>query len=303
MNDPIEQHPTLCPQDQRLLDALVASGFDRRALEPLSTTDRQRVDALFTTFGLLHDYPVEDADDALLDATLARIERADAEQRERMALDAERARAFSGRRRIRIPDFITVAAVLLIGVSVVWPVLSYVRNRSIDIACGDNMRQISSAFAQYAADFNGRMPVAVAGFSGPTTWQSVPTIANLDLLRRYGYCDQNHMNCPGHDHPGPSYSYQAQDPRSPAQWDRNPRMVLLGDRNPLIDAFYGGQFLPPLVASLNHGERGQNVLYGDGSNTWLGLPVVGHQDNIWLPAGVDRLHGDEPVPTDTFLVH
>ena len=75
----------LSPQDQRLLDALVECEFDPEALEALSAEDRQRVGALMKLLDLLNDYPVEDADDALVHATLARIDRHEEETASRMS--------------------------------------------------------------------------------------------------------------------------------------------------------------------------------------------------------------------------
>jgi len=62
--------------------------------------------------------------------------------------------------------------------------------------------------------------------------------------------------------------------------------------------------VPPLSISANHGERGQNVLFTDGSARWLAQPTVG-DDNIWLPRGESQLRrGAMPSgPDDTFLTH
>jgi hypothetical protein len=69
--------------------------------------------------------------------------------------------------------------------------------------------------------------------------------------------------------------------------------VILGDLNPVVDAALAGRFAEPLSVSLNHGGRGQNVLWSDGSDLWLPQPVVSRDDNIWLPRGAGRLTGGE----------
>src|SRR6185503_19655903 len=99
------QHPkhdggadaALSADDQRALDALVEAGFDRTRLD-LSLTamsmadparcDRERVEAITRLLGLMRDYPVDDADVSLIDATLARIDRHDRQQAERLRFDS-----------------------------------------------------------------------------------------------------------------------------------------------------------------------------------------------------------------------
>lgn len=317
MSAPRDQHehlPELCSDDRRLLDALVDVGFDARALEPLSDIDRRRVQRLMSMFQLLHDYPVEDADDSLVDATMARINRYEQQRTERMRFDAQEAVEVAstgddGRRRflrVPLPDFITVAAVLLIGVGVGWPILNTVQQNSIDQRCANNLRKMNIAFSDYAADYNGAMPTAQAGLHN--SWNVLAhNVVNLSPLLENGYCELNHLNCPGHEgEVGASYSYQWQVPGRRITWDDGRRVsVVLGDRNPLIDAARRGRYAPPLTVSLNHGGRGQNVLWNDGSIVWLDQPVVGGNDNIWLPNGVEKLTEGAPAgdPADTFLAH
>ncbi len=300
-----DQPGGLSPDDQRLLDALVEGGFDAEALEGLSPSDQRRADTLTGLFELLEDYPVEDADDTLVHATLARIDRAEDDRAARLAfenvaLDAER----TGRGR-RLPDFISIAAVILIGASVVWPVMSYIRQRSVDSGCNNNLRQMAWAFNQYSEDYNGAMPIARAGLF--SSWS--PTnhnVVNLKPLIDNGYCERGHLTCPGHDGlPGESYSYQWQVPGHLPHWGTGRVTLVLGDRNPIIDAVRSGRSIPPLTVSINHGGRGQWVLGSDAQTVWLVQPVVGGNDNIWLPARAPILKANQPVddPTDVFLAH
>ena len=59
-----------------------------------------------------------------------------------------------------------------------------------------------------------------------------------------------------------------------------------------------GRVLPPLSISVNHNGRGQNVLVSDGATMWLEQPIVGRNDNIWLPSGAIQLRGGEAVADD-----
>ncbi|MHC4127117.1 MAG: hypothetical protein ACYSUA_02930 [Planctomycetota bacterium] len=296
----------LSPQDRRLLDSLIECNFDREALEALTPDEQRRADALVRLFELLEDYPVEDADEALVHATLARVDRHEEQVASRMAFDAAaEADDLPARRRFRMPDFISVAAVILIGASVVWPVVTHLHRRSIDTGCANNMRRMAIAFDQYASDFGGAVPIARAGIF--PYWNATRHNAvNLDPMLQGGYCDHGHLNCPGAKGLyGESYSNRWQVPGHRLIWGVDRVTLILGDRNPLIDAARSGICLPALTISLNHDGRGQNVLVTDGHTEWLEQPLFDRNDNIWLPPGVAFLQGDiEPTdPADVFLAH
>ncbi len=60
-----------------------------------------------------------------------------------------------------------------------------------------------------------------------------------------------------------------------------------------------------MSSSLNHGARGQNVLYLSGHVAWAETPAAGvGGNNIYLIEGVDDYRGDESPaePTDSFLL-
>jgi hypothetical protein len=281
--------PRLSPDDARLLDSLVQGGFEIDAGE-LSPPERDRALAIMRLLGLIDDYPVEDAHESLVDATLARVDRHERERADRMTVTAGGGGAAGrrGRRLPRLPDFLTVAALILIGTSVMLPVLSQIRRRSIDAHCADNMRYLASAFEMYASQYDSQMPVAGAGLHG--SWSRLAhNVINLGPLVDGSFCELEHLNCPGHDGDiGESYSYQWQMADARPRWGVG-STVMLSDRNPLIDALRAGDSAPPLAMSFNHGGRGQNVLDSAGFVRWLEEPMVGRRDNIWLPEGVDRL--------------
>lgn len=306
---PPQREPQLSADDQRLVDALMDSGFDRNVLSAVSREDSKRLDAICGVLGLLRDYPVEDADETLVHATLARIDRHEDAHAARMKFDTvregvERAR---GGWRIRVPDFITVAAVLLIAVSIFWPVLNNARQESLKNLCQSNMQHMAYAFGQYAADNNMQLPMAMAGIGESVlSWDKYSNILNMEPLVRGHYCDAKCLNCPGHyDHAnaaGPSYSYRWITPGVQLGWGTGRVSVIVGDLNPMVDASRSGQFLPPLSISPNHGGRGQNVLVSDGSNLWLEHPIVSG-DNIWLRRGSDRLRpGDQPADASDVML-
>ncbi len=290
--------PSLSARDAALLDALASCGFDPEGLEAVDPADEARVDAILNIGALLGDYPVEDADEALLHATLARIERYEDERAAAMQIESR------GRPRFRLPDFITVAAVLLIGASITLPMLSSLRNASIDAACQNNLRLMSQAFTNYANDFNNAMPASHAGIGGAFGWDTTRNLDNLAPLIEHGYCGSECLECAGHDRAGPGYSLQLMIPGARSGWQRATTNVVMGDRNPLVDAARIGTTKSAMSLSLNHGERGQNVLRNDGMVEWLVSPTI-RQDNIWLPSGVLLLQpGDrQSTAEDIFLTH
>ena len=286
--DPI----TLSPQDERLLDALVECGFDPEALEALSSEEKRRVQALLSLFELIDDYPVQDADDALVDATLARIDQYERRMTaQSVASDQVDAQDVAGRRRIYLPNFVSVAAVILIGASIFWPVMTNLHQRNIDAGCANNLRLLGNAFSRYANAYDGAMPVA----SLFTSWNPLArNVINLGPLVAGGYCERGDLKCPGHEDAnfiGDSYSYQWHIPESHLTWGGGKvTMMVLADRNRLIDAIYQAEGrIPVLSNSLNHGGRGQTALSTDGAWVWLDQPSVGG-DNIWLPQGASSLH-------------
>lgn len=297
--DDHDRQPSLNDLDREVLDALAAEGFDADALDALTDAQRPRGEQMRSLLSLLGDYPVEDADDTLVHATLANINRYEAQAAAAMSFEAQRV---GPRRGIRLPDFISVAAVMLIAVSVLWPVLGAARNRAIQNGCQDNMRHLAGAFATYTADHEGSMPMAVSGVDLP--WESVRHIVNLTPLVSQGYCDRECLCCPGNAKTeNASYSYQWHSPGTRVQWGLS-GAVVLGDRNPYVDAYHRGERgMTVYTGSTGHGGRGQNVLAGDGSVAWLETPMTGN-DHIYLQNGQSVLRGGtQPEAGDVFLTH
>jgi len=292
----------LSPEDARILDLLVDNGFDPDGLEGLNAEERRRAGAIMGLFGLIDDYPVDDADDALVDVTLARIRRVDEVVHSPLArIDGSTGDEESTRRRIRMPDLLSLAAVVLIVASVAWPIVGAVRQRSIDAACVANLTALGEAFSLYASDHDGQVPMVTAGYGGNTGAQWVDPLP----LIRAGYCEHGHADCPGH--PGRSgYSRQLVPVDGQFPWtSTSPATAVLGDRNPLIDGRQSGWVVSSTANSESHNGRGQNILMRDASTRWLEMPVIDAEDNIWLPRGQREFEFGQ-VPDrdgDIFLAH
>jgi len=211
----------------------------------------------------------------------------------------------------RWPEIVSIAATLLLAVSVLWPVLGAVRSSAMKAACGTNLGSVATAFGQYASDHRDQMPSAVASLGSGAWWdvgarEGHSNSANLFTLARAGYARLGELACPGNAHAcrdrgcGPddrdwksldeiSYSYQLMYGQRRPAWHDGPRRVVLADRSPVVLRAVRGLWYPglELEASPNHRSSGQHALYSDGSAGWLATPVVGagtaDEDNIWLP--------------------
>ncbi|MCA9291214.1 MAG: hypothetical protein KDA25_08795 [Phycisphaerales bacterium] len=292
----------LSPADEHLLDELVANGFDLARLD-LPLADRARGESMMTLFNALEQYPAEDADIALIHATLARIDQYEVDRDASRVVVADDEPQRMRWRLMRVPDLLSIAAILLIATSIALPMLSAFRHNAIESSCQANMRLLGRAFSLYADEYGNAMPSSPA-IAGALSWDTARNFDNLSPLMAGGYCDERCLDCPGAAHDGPCYSYQLQVPSIRSTWNGARTVAALADRNPLIDAARLGDPKHALSLSLNHGERGQNVLHNDGSVQWLDIPKV-RSDNIWLPDGIlilqkgDVQHG----PGDTFLTH
>jgi hypothetical protein len=128
-----EEQVRLRPEDERLLDELLESGFDPGVLERMEPEARERGERLIHMLGLLHDYPVEDGDDTLVHATLARIDRFERDRVDRMRIEEDGDAGSSARRhRFRLPDLVSAAAILLIAIGLLWPAIDYYRQPTVD---------------------------------------------------------------------------------------------------------------------------------------------------------------------------
>ena len=296
MSDQFEQFG-LSVEDAAMLDRLADVGFDLEAIGEMTVDESARATRILSLLGLLDAYPVEDASDTLIDATLARINQHDSQQVSRMHITTNEIEPMTGGFRIRIPDFVSVAAVLLIVISIFFMVGQNVRAQSISDKCASNMAMVGQGLLNFAADHNGAMPTQEAANVASIFGSNNPHRTDPQVLVELGYCDHNHLNCPGHGGDETGFSYQTQ---SKDLWNNLQRkgriIILLSDRNPILERMLAGKQFDPLTPSKNHGSLGQNQLQDDGSTKSVqGPPVIGG-DKIWI------LEGNKHA-IDIFLTH
>ena len=185
MSSPPEQSPggnsgpQLSESDMRVLDFLAENGFDASKVQLLAAEDQPRAMALVRQMQVLDAYPADDSDSSLVDATLARIDRWEAASEASMRVQSGRLRNF------RLSDFISVAALILVGVGVLLPIAARVREQSLSTACANNMRSLHAGLDSYARDHQGLLP-AVASFANVGSLFSAQPPARPNTLSTSG---------------------------------------------------------------------------------------------------------------------
>lgn len=258
----------------------------------------------------------------LVERTLALVETS-AERTQRRFRMTPVPAAVAGRIRpgFRWSDLFSIAAMLLIGSSIVYPMLAGVRHQTMETACAANLSRAASAFTMYAADNNGSLPQAQASFLGGPWWNvgqhQQSHSANLYRLVSGSYASLADLACPGNrsapvvrtdptasDWSQPdevSYSFQLMGPGRP-QWNKGATFVVLVDKSPIVPRARLGEAFDPMATSPNHQGRGQHVLFSDGSARFLQTPILTNGDNLWLPqqpTTPSRLSGRELPANDS----
>lgn len=324
------QEQMLSGDDQEALDALVMAGFDASRV-PASLRDRARKqEALFSALNM-PSLNLGSGD--LIERTLAHVQDHIDGVENGMKIEVARPRRGSG---IKLADLVSVAAVVLVGVGVLFPVLTSMREQSRRVLCKSNLGATAQGMSTYAGANRDSLPVSTASLAPGGTWWDVgkaPTSnsANLYTLARAGYVPLANLACPGNPaaptariQPGAqdwrrleevSYSYQIMFGPQRSGWRGGGEpAVVLADRSPVVLAAFRGEAIDPCSNAPNHGGEGQHMLRTDGSVSWATSPVLANGDNIWLPRSVEirlrQLTGKGPPLTgnempggadDTFL--
>ncbi len=275
------------------------------------------------TFAAMRLAPPPAPPQDLIEATMARI-------RQQVRISQLIAREESTR-RVSLPTFSmrelgAVAAAVLILAAVFIPSINQGRNLAQRNVCASNVGRIGTAMLTYANDNNDYLPSADSRLLRWLPSGEAPAVSNsaaLFKLIRGKYQSPVVFQCPAVggesfaqagliDFPASrfiSYSYQhAVGPsrlRRGALHEVAGNMAILADTTPL---FRDGRFRPSYVralASQNHRQTGQNVLYLTGRVIWADKPNVGVRgNNIFLAEGILDYDGiEQPTDaTDTFLL-
>lgn len=304
---------SLSDDDARVFDGLAENGLDLEAVDALQGEDRARGERIRDLMGLLDSYPVEDASEDLVNATLARVGRAEDERADRMRLDpAPRADGRLSGRRWRFPDLFATAAMLLLAVGVIVPISSHLRQSRLVAHDHDNMVEAHDGFTTYAAANDGVTPMqSVASLlPDPFHWLGRDSGRHNQLVHEacgLHTAEDDHRRPDGvaGEHP---YSYQVW---RPGAWAPNASQPLITNTNPLPARLDAGRQVHHRDTLLNagcHEGTGQNVLFGDGHVEFLGTCQI-EGDRLWDPGHgsegmiIAILRGELPADHAIFLVH
>jgi len=307
----------LADLDAQSLDAMVDAGWtggQSRAASLLALLDVQA--------------PMAEASRAsLIDRTLARVEADLESERSRLRIRPSDER-MAMPRRLRLSDLGAMAAMFLIGMGILWPVVTGMRAETQRITDASNMQAAGLGFGLFANDHADRVPYYSQRDPKGVWWRvgDPPRShsANLFTLVRAGYATLAELASPGNPSaPTKAWDDAAEDWRA---WDEVsysyqlfgtevPRLsgahgaarLVLTDRSPVIDQARRGQTIDPLRGSPNTKGWGQHLLFSDGRVVFSRSPVLPNGDNIWLPRHLDdqaaHLNGTEhPADaTDAFV--
>jgi len=234
-----------------------------------------------------------------------------------------------------VVEVAAVAAVIFVVTGVAFPTLNNMRQRArITAACKSQLKGISEGIAMYSDDHNGSLP-SVATAAGAPWWkvgdQGAKNQSNtrpLWLLVKNGYVDGKSFVCPGrkdakqvkldfaniekhNDFPGRqyvNYSFMFMCDKVAKQQKSLANTVVMADLNPVFERIFdkaSGLKSNPIrlneqmlkMLSTNHGQRGQNILFGDGRVVFAKSRIV-NGDDIYTVKGANVYSGCE-VPSGT----
>ena len=308
-------HRSLSDDDARVFDTLAEDGLDLDSIAAMNGDDRKRAEKIGSLLSLLEDYPVEDASEDLVNATLTRVNRAEEQRSERLQIQnaQELSNALSGR-RLRFPDLFATAAMLLLAVGVIWPVMNHTRQTRMVALDHDNMTEVHDGLSSYASANNGVTPmqsVAQAGLlPDPFNWLGSDAGKHNEAIRKA--CDSHNENDDFHQPEGSLKS----DPYSFQLWhgDSKPMNAdepIVSNTNPLplMSGSDGAMHhSEALQNSRSHRGMGQNVLFGDGHVEMIEISEI-TGDRLWDPGTTSEgmvigiLRGELSGEDTIFLIH
>ncbi|MEE2908655.1 MAG: hypothetical protein VX527_12590 [Planctomycetota bacterium] len=275
------------PGDEALLEQLIDVNFDPSALQGVDDATRARAERLAALMGLLQEYPVEtvtdDQRESLIAATMARINRSNAAQQNRMQLQP------GGRLpRVRLREFVAIAAVLIVGLVIILPMIrstSTLENTDLRTA---RLLDFSKALDAFAGDHDGELPSIQ--MDDPLYEQAIdhnPTMLDVSQCADGYGLDQDLIT-----QAQQQFSFHSQQAPKIFRVNIQGGTVIISDRNLYLERVLDGQALP------EESTHRPLVLKSDGS---AGIsPCLVSQDHIW---DCDRQRRAGKPVIEIFLIH
>lgn len=293
---------TLSAQDGQALDALLDLRRQGLTDGPMPAGIRERVPGVNQVLGLLDHASDEAVPTDLSQRTMQAIEH-DRQSRQQRTTLSTMAIASDHAGSIGIRQIATTAALLILAVSILLPMLNKAQRDAEIAQCNINLAGLGSDLQQVAFDNKGAThraarpednvfnPLAKFARTGVDGSRLPANEAGFFVLLDEQRVASKHLSCPTGSKDDPAALYNGQNPAAggPFRVFFKPRPIF-ADTNPLYKVTPKGLVrqsdLPSLSRSLNHNGAGQNVLISDGSVQWMVRPAVQRNgqasDNIWL---------------------
>lgn len=306
---------SLSDEDGQALDALLALRRQGLADGPMLTGSRERADRVSGVLALLDRVADEPLPGGLAERTMQAVQH-DREEQRRLSIASAMA---SGDQRLgggSIRQLATTAALLLMVLSVLLPMLDMGRRDAMIAQCEQNLAGLGADLQQVAFDNKGatyKPDQPETGIFDPLSkfarrgldGSSIPdSKVNLFVLMDERRVPSAHLTCPAVGPNSPDAQYNGQNPVAggPFRVFLEARPIF-ADTNPLYRVTAKGLILnedaPTLSQSKNHDGVGQNVLISDGSVEWMVRPAIGSDsdtsDNIWLYQPPNNQDGDSDI--------
>lgn len=290
--------------DALAIDRLATDGFNSDLVQSLEGDERARGEAAVSLLSLLDLYPAEELSDedeqTLVDATMARIGRAEDDRRDRMKMDNQPVMLGRGL-RFRIAEGLAVAAVLAMAAATLWSFGTSASSNGFSAMTHRNLGELHAGLSGFQDANDGGMPLratspSVANLLGDHNAQ----LLDLDAVASQGHCTIESMRNPrrpADGHQGFSYTTLSVNQR-PLLGDA--RVILIGDRNPALAGMLSGQkYAAAMAGSSTHPRltARPSALFADGHIEDLGNAAC-EGDCIW---SIDP--AVEPAPIEIFLAH
>jgi len=306
---------TLSSADGEALDALLDLRRQALADGPMPAGVRERKPGIEKVLRLLDHAADEPVPADLAQRTMQAIDHDRQTQQQRSRLSTM---AVAGERQspLGIRQIATTAALLLMALSILLPMLNNAQRDAMIAQCSENLAGLGSDLQQIAFDHKGAThrpaahessvynPLAKFARTGVDGSPIPANKAGFFVLLDEQRIASQHLSCPTGSRNDPAALYNGQNPAAggPFRVFFKPRPIF-ADSNPLYRVTNKGLVrkdeIPSLTRSANHQGAGQNTLISDGSVQWMIRPAIQRDaktsDNIWLYQPNDHADPAEDV--------